>query len=70
MIYRAPPHRAGHIRPPSFGQDLNDISVADFHVRFVDVLEDVGLPEHNSVLTGPHAPGRGPRVRRVRRGTL
>lgn len=40
-----------------FGQDLNDISVADFHVRFVDVLEDVGLPEHNSVLTGPHAPG-------------
>ncbi|CAK9113980.1 unnamed protein product, partial [Durusdinium trenchii] len=53
-----------------FGQDLNDISVADFHVRFVDVLEDVGLPEHNSVLTGPHAPGRGPRVRRVRRGTL
>eukprot|EP00435_Cladocopium_sp_Y103_P075516 s32_g59.t1 len=30
-----------------FGQDLNDISVLDFHIRFVDVLEDVGLSEQN-----------------------
>lgn len=39
-----------------FGQDLNDISVLDFHIRFVDVLEDVGLSEQNLVLW-PHSPG-------------
>ena len=37
-------------------QDLNDISVLDFHIRFVDVLEDVGLSEQNLVLW-PHSPG-------------
>ncbi|CAJ1396148.1 unnamed protein product [Effrenium voratum] len=39
-----------------FGQDLNDISVIDFHVRFVDVIEDVTLADQQAVLW-PHRPG-------------
>lgn len=46
---------------PRILQDLNDISVLDFHIQFVDVLEDVGLSEQNWVLW-PHAPGQLPEL--------
>mmetsp|Transcript_635 Transcript_635/g.1708 ORF Transcript_635/g.1708 Transcript_635/m.1708 type:complete len:400 (+) Transcript_635:93-1292(+) len=33
-----------------FGQDTNDISLTDFHMRFVDALEDVSMSEQQAML--------------------
>ncbi|CAE7212656.1 unnamed protein product, partial [Symbiodinium microadriaticum] len=47
-----------------FGQDTNDISLTDFHMRFVDALDDVSWSEQQAMLRqnffgadeGPPAP--------------
>ncbi|CAK8989364.1 SET domain-containing protein [Durusdinium trenchii] len=36
-----------------FGQDTNDISLTDFHMRFVDCLEDVTVDEQVGMLRNP-----------------
>ena len=39
-----------------FGQDTNDISLTDFHMRFVDALQDVSLSDQQTML---HQPAMG-----------
>ena len=36
-----------------FGQDTNDISLTDFHTRFVDSLEDVSVDQQLKMLGKP-----------------